>query len=182
MTLTKTLRITPADQAANPYYYIPFDVPAGTTRVDVTLSYPKADDCVIDLGCFDPGMRDFPSPTGFRGWSGGFRDRFFVATDDATPGYIHGAMPAGTWNVILGLYKVPLQGADVTVTITLDASPRATNPPPGWPLPPAVLELILQSGRFGPGNGLPSTFTYLNLGSVRQKGVAHFILPRVIPS
>ena len=29
----------------------------------------------------------------------------------------------------------------------------------------------MQSGRFGPGNGLPSTFTYLNLGSVRQKGV-----------
>lgn len=122
--------ITPADQAANPYYYIPVDVPSGTTRVDVTLAYPKADGCVIDLGCFDPGMRDFPSPTGFRGWSGGFRDRFFVATDDATPGYIHGPIPAGTWNVILGLYKVPPQGADVTVTITLDASPRATTPPP----------------------------------------------------
>ena len=31
----------------------------------------------------------------------------------------------------------------------------ATNPPPGWPLPPAALELIFLSGRFGPGNGLP---------------------------
>lgn len=40
---------------------------------------------------------------------------------------------------------------------------RATNPPPGWPLPPIVLELI-------PG-GLPSQFSYLNLGEIDNKGV-----------
>jgi predicted metal-dependent phosphoesterase TrpH len=135
VTETRTLRVTPAEQATNPYYYVPFDVPAGTTRVDVVLAYPKAEDCIIDLGCFDPGMQDFPSPGGFRGWSGGFRDRFFVATDDATPGYIHGAMPAGQWNVILGLYKVPPQGADVTVTIALDATLRDTLPPPARTFP-----------------------------------------------
>jgi outer membrane receptor protein involved in Fe transport len=42
----------------------------------------------------------------------------------------------------------------------------ATNPPPGWPLPPAVLELLAQRG-----TPLPSSFTYLNLGEVRDKGV-----------
>ena len=47
---------------------------------------------------------------------------------------------------------------------------RATNPPPGWPLPPAVLELIVLSGRFGPGNGLPSEFSYENFGKVVQPG------------
>ena len=135
MTITKTFRVTRENQSANPYYYVPVDVPEGTTRIDVVLAYPKAEDCIIDLGCFDPGMRDFPSPGGFRGWSGGFRDRYFVATDDATPGYIHGPMPAGTWNVILGLYKVPAAGAEVTVTIDLDATPRAVTPQPVRPLP-----------------------------------------------
>jgi outer membrane receptor protein involved in Fe transport len=60
---------------------------------------------------------------------------------------------------------------DNSILFTQTGSYRAANPPPGWPLPPAVLELIVLSGRFGPGNGLPSTFSYLNLGSVRQKGI-----------
>jgi outer membrane receptor protein involved in Fe transport len=42
----------------------------------------------------------------------------------------------------------------------------ATNPPPGWPLPVAVLELLAQRG-----TPLPSSFTYLNLGEVRDKGI-----------
>jgi outer membrane receptor protein involved in Fe transport len=56
------------------------------------------------------------------------------------------------------------------IFFTQNGSYRASNPPPGWPLPPAVLELIVLSGRFGPGNGLPSSFTYENFGEVRQKG------------
>ena len=43
----------------------------------------------------------------------------------------------------------------------------AVNPPPGWPLPPAILAVLAQRGIF-----LPRTaFTYLNLGPVREKGV-----------
>ena len=60
---------------------------------------------------------------------------------------------------------------DNSIFFTQTGSYRATNPPPGWPISPLALELIVQSGRFGPGNGLPSTFGYLNLGSVRQKGI-----------
>lgn len=127
---TITDRITRADQAANPYYYIPFDVPSGTTRIDVTLAYPKAEDCVIDLGAFDPRDSGYPTQDGFRGWSGGARDRFFIATDDATPGYVHGEIPPGRWTVILGLYKVPEAGTEVTVTIALDAAPRTLAPQP----------------------------------------------------
>ena len=40
------------------------------------------------------------------------------------------------------------------------------NPPPGWPLPPVVLDLLNQAGR-----GLPSGFTYLNFEGVRDWGV-----------
>ncbi|WP_240229457.1 CehA/McbA family metallohydrolase [Devosia lacusdianchii] len=132
---TITTRITRADQAANPYFYIPFDVPAGTTRIDVALAYPKAEDCVIDLGAFDPRDTGYPSAEGFRGWSGGARDSFFIATDDATPGYVHGDIPAGRWTVILGLYKVPDGGTEVAVTIALDSALRTIEPQPAHTTP-----------------------------------------------
>lgn len=135
MSKTITAHATRADQARNPYFYIPFEVPSGTTRIDVTLAYPKAEDCIIDLGAFDPCDKGYPTQEGFRGWSGGARDRYFIATDDATPGYIHGEIRPGTWNVILGLYKVPEAGADVTVTISLDASPRKLEPQPARTFP-----------------------------------------------
>ena len=125
-----TYRITRADQAASPYFYIPFDVPEGTTRIDVTLAYAKADACVIDLGAFDPRDTGYPTRAGFRGWSGGARDRFFIATHDATPGYVHGEIQAGTWHVILGLYKVPASGVEVSVSIAFDSGPRQVVPQP----------------------------------------------------
>lgn len=127
---TITAHITRADQSQNPYFYIPYEVPAGTTRIDVTLAYPKAEDCIIDLGAFDPRDTGYPTQSGFRGWSGGAREHYFIATDDATPGYVHGEIQPGTWNVILGLYKIPEAGAGVTVTVTLDASPRPIAPQP----------------------------------------------------
>jgi outer membrane receptor protein involved in Fe transport len=43
--------------------------------------------------------------------------------------------------------------------------------PPGWPLPPAVLDLLILGNAFGPGLGLPSDFSYLNLGQVKSKGL-----------
>jgi iron complex outermembrane receptor protein len=42
----------------------------------------------------------------------------------------------------------------------------AANPPPSWPLPPVVLELIAAAG-----SPLPSTFSYRNLGTVKDKGI-----------
>lgn len=135
MSVSVTAHITRADQQANPYFYIPFDVPSGTTRIDVTLAYPQAEDCIIDLGAFDPRDAGYPTAEGFRGWSGGARDRFFIATDDATPGYIHGEIQPGRWNVILGLYKVPEAGTDATVTITLDSAPRKLEPQPARTFP-----------------------------------------------
>lgn len=135
MNQTLTVRVSPTDQVRSPYFYVPVDIPAGTTRLDVTMAYRKADDCVIDLGLFDPRDTGFPSAEGFRGWSGGARDRFFVATDDATPGYVHGPIPPGRWHVILGLYKLPAGGAEVTLTLAVDRGPRETRPPPARTVP-----------------------------------------------
>jgi len=49
---------------------------------------------------------------------------------------------------------------------------RATAPPPGWPLPPVVLEVLPPACATAVCNsgGLPSEFSYRNLGSVKNKG------------
>jgi len=40
------------------------------------------------------------------------------------------------------------------------------NVPPGWPLPPVVLDQLIAANAFGPGLGLPSDFSYLNSSSL----------------
>lgn len=58
------------------------------------------------------------------------------------------------------------------IFFTQTARYRASNPPPGWPLPPVVLEalpppcttVVCNSG------GLPSEFSYRNLGTNKNKG------------
>jgi iron complex outermembrane receptor protein len=50
------------------------------------------------------------------------------------------------------------------------------NPPPGWPLPPFVLDVLVQRGR-----GLPSSFTYLNFDGVTDWGVELGVDARVSP-
>ena len=57
------------------------------------------------------------------------------------------------------------------IFFTQVGSYTAANPPSRWPLPPAVLNLLIAGNAFGPGNGLPSQFSYRNLGKVRDKGV-----------
>jgi outer membrane receptor for ferrienterochelin and colicin len=57
------------------------------------------------------------------------------------------------------------------VYFTQVASYTSAAPPPGWPLPPQVLDQLIANNAFGPGQGLPSTFSYRNLGRVKDKGV-----------
>lgn len=54
---------------------------------------------------------------------------------------------------------------------------RATNPPPGWPLPPIVLEALVAAGR-----SLPSEFSYRNLPKLRNQGVELGLDARVNPN
>jgi hypothetical protein len=75
-----------------------FDVPAGTTRIDVELAYDDANRTVIDLG-----LRD---PSGVRGWSGGGRQAIFVAEHSAAYGYTPGPIAAGTWAVVVGVPNI----------------------------------------------------------------------------
>ena len=55
---------------------------------------------------------------------------------------------------------------DDSINFAQSARYTAANPPPGWPLNPLVLEALAQMG-----SPLPSEFTYVNLGTYRDKGV-----------
>jgi iron complex outermembrane receptor protein len=50
---------------------------------------------------------------------------------------------------------------------------RAAGPPPGWPLPPVVLEVLpppCVPGQSCTSGGLPSEFSYRNFGTTKNKG------------
>lgn len=104
---------------------------------------------VIDLGLLDGRAGAFPSSEGFRGWSGGARDRFFIAMDDATPGYLPGKMPPGNWQLVLGLYQILPHGCRYFVAIELDDAPRTpiadADEQPFFPVPPGWYPGDLQS-------------------------------------
>ena len=119
-------------QQTERYVYVPFEVPAGTTRVDIELNYQKTDLNVVDLALMEPGSTALGTRA-FRGWSGGERSAIFVSTSDATPGYWPGPIPSGTWRVVLGLYKVGPAGVDVEVTVgrssaSLPSAPTIPSP------------------------------------------------------
>jgi hypothetical protein len=124
-TIEISRKIIPADKRASPFFEISIDLTEGITRLDVSFHYTKTDICVLDIGILDSSATDYPTRTGFRGWSGGARDRFFVATDEATPGYYPGPLPNGTWKLLIGLYKVPPEGVDMVLHISADGSPRS---------------------------------------------------------
>ena len=58
--------------------YVPFDVPAGIQRIDVSTSHDQFSLLgigrnVLDLGIFGPAGHELGNAEGFRGWSGGAR-------------------------------------------------------------------------------------------------------------
>ena len=54
---------------------------------------------------------------------------------------------------------------DILFTEVPNSRWTATNPPPGWPLPPAVITIVTR------GAGFPANFSYLNFGKTTQKGL-----------
>jgi hypothetical protein len=90
------------------------------------VSYPR-DVARIDIGLF--------GPDGFRGWSGSERSQVWLGPTGATPGYLPGEVSPGTWEVLLGLYVVPDEGADVLIEVGAGrphpGSPASHRPPLG---------------------------------------------------
>ncbi|HZD00574.1 MAG TPA: CehA/McbA family metallohydrolase [Actinomycetes bacterium] len=118
-------RWTPEDRRESVYRYLPFEVGPGAPGVSLRLGYDRSA-AVLDLGLLDPA--------GFRGWSGGARERVTVTPDWATPGYLPGGLLAGEWKVMLGLYRVPEDGVDFSLEVRLEAAAAPPRPRPA-PLP-----------------------------------------------
>jgi hypothetical protein len=87
---------TIASLQADSYVLVPFEVPSGIKRLDVSFSYTgREDHTTLDLGLLDPER--------FRGWSGGNKHAFSIGIADATPSYLPGPLPAGTWKLLIGV-------------------------------------------------------------------------------
>lgn len=128
--IEQVVHVNPPAPGTSRYQYMPFDVPPGTTRIDISYEYDRAGNAnVLDIGLFDQrGSGSDVDARGFRGWSGGRRSKFFVSQDEATPGYLAGSITAGKWHVILGLYKVVPAGVDVRFKIKITRGvPKAAH-------------------------------------------------------
>ena len=112
------------DVGAPDFVYLPVRVPGGVRQLDVAYGYdrpatpPGVPGNALDIGIFDQRGHQL-GDGGFRGWSGGFRDRFSISDAGATPGYLPGPIQPGTWYVVLGPYAVAPAGLNWTVEVTL---------------------------------------------------------------
>lgn len=106
------------------YLELPFEVPAGVKRIDVTFDYEREHRTTIDLGLSDP--------RGIRGWSGGNKRSFFLAENAATPSYSTGPIEPGSWRLILG---VPNIREGVRAAYQADILLSCASAPRGEPIP-----------------------------------------------
>jgi hypothetical protein len=138
-----------------PFRYVPFEMPPGAARVEVTYHFQRDDDVqpeygaddVVDIGIFDERGTQFLEP-GFRGWSGGARRGFFISWHDATPGYLRGPLGEGEWHILLGARILHSDVMPYWVNVSIDSdaddavadslkpaggavAPRATAADPG---------------------------------------------------
>jgi hypothetical protein len=98
------------------YRNLPFEVPDGIARIDVRYQHSGGIQ-PVDIGIFDSRGSQFMTE-GARGWSGSARRNFFIARDEATPGYMPGPIQPGTWSICMGFPQVR-SDLDYTVTVKL---------------------------------------------------------------
>jgi hypothetical protein len=83
----------------NSYVKVPFQVPEGAERVTIAFHYTEKDKhTALDLGLMDT--------SGLRCWSGGNKTVLTVGLSDATPSCLPGPVPAGTWNILIGVPNI----------------------------------------------------------------------------
>lgn len=137
------------------YRHVPFDVPGGKCQLHMEVSYNDqigsslllSGGNTLDIGLFDErGIHS--GSTGFRGWSGSNKTSITVGEHWATPPYRSGPLGEGTWNVLLGPYKIGPDGLDFAVRIWFDAGLTRPGPDlrPIEATPPRRLPDLIESG------------------------------------
>lgn len=103
------------------YYTLPFELPDGLESFTVSYNYDKQtqgitgrkkNPCIIDLGLMDADGR-------FLGWSGSARDSVTVGEFESTKGYLSQKLKGGTWQILIGAYKLNKPKVEVEYTIEL---------------------------------------------------------------
>ncbi len=117
--------------AADSHHYIAhkFEVPPGATRLDIDYQYqPKRIGSygnLLTLSLFDPYSE---RGTGHRGQP---TQHITLSASEATPGYVAGALPPGTWNVLINCNLInPGAAVDYTFDIEISSEPQPAAPPP----------------------------------------------------
>lgn len=107
--------LTRADKGT--YQEHAFTVPAGVTRIDFEFTHSDKDmGTQLEVGVFDPVR--------FRGTSRFSKTRFSLAETHATPSYLAGPLPPGTWRVSLGIPAIrPDRRATWRVAIRMSFRP-----------------------------------------------------------
>lgn len=98
------------------YVMVPFEVPAGTTKVGLRLCHdqPEAPTSsqikhTLDLGLFD-ASEDAHGEEEFRGWGGSSRLHAWVSPNEATLGFLPGSIPGGRWAAEIGVAAIATEG------------------------------------------------------------------------
>ncbi|MGA3153818.1 MAG: CehA/McbA family metallohydrolase [Streptosporangiaceae bacterium] len=167
-------RWTLEDRFASAWHYLPVEVPPGTCALRAELEYERSG-AIMDLGCL--------GPDGFRGWSGGARRSFVIGEQTATPGYLPGEPEPGTWQVVIGLHRVPPGGADYRLTVEVSSTPGELSPEPApEEMPPitdrpARRQLLASGGRHWLAGDL-HTHTVHSDGAMTVSELARFAAGR----
>ncbi|MDE0534448.1 MAG: CehA/McbA family metallohydrolase [Albidovulum sp.] len=132
---TLNMAVRPPASGESHYLYVPVEIPCGVTRLDVEMTYDRGSDSLVDIGLLDPRAGAFPTQEGFRGWSGGARNSFFVGPGEATPGYVAGEILPGRWMILLGLVSIPDSGLPFRLSARVSSAPVdvANIPEPAVP-------------------------------------------------
>ena len=120
--------------------------------LDLVIAQP------IDLGVFSPALagRIYPLPVSIEG-NPDLKEQSLDAFEIGYTGTLLKRVTVSAAFYVNNLKNDILFTQDRSVVYT------PANPPPGWPLPPAVIAAV-------PGGSLPARFTYQNFGKSVQRG------------
>ena len=106
------------------YFTIPFEVPENIERMDLYYEYPRhvqrEDDgvvCVEERNIIDLALTAGDGE--YVGASGSDRNHIFISSYESSQGYAPVAVVPGTWEIIVGAYKVAPEGVTVKYTVEL---------------------------------------------------------------
>src|SRR4051794_9827257 len=132
---------------AKSFVELPVTVPAGTKAIRVRYCYENQGTNTVDIGMFQPGTGAYPGVAQRRGWTGSAVKDFAISENGFSPpatygatnatrkayvagyttrGYQPGPIPAGVWNVELGLGALDAADTDgVFVHVVVETSGNA---------------------------------------------------------